>query len=171
MLRPIRTEELLLFYRWATQSDASPFWYGERCGTKIPTLEDFFREWPPSYFDGSQPENWRCFIIIADGHPIGEINYNEINRASHSVDIDILIAEEVQKGKGYGSDALQTLAAYLFEHMQVEKCEVKVIANNERAIRAYHKIGFTTVQSFVENGIIWLKMALGKNVFPGALAS
>lgn len=162
VLRPIRTEEFFLFYKWATQSKATPFWYGEPCGTRIPSLQDFMQEWQPFYFDGSQPEKGRSFVIIADGQRIGQINYNEINRVNNSVNIDILIAEDIQQGKGYGSDALQTLATYLYEHMQVSICDLIVLSTNERAIHTYQKLGFSTTQQFTVNGIGWQKMEMQK---------
>ncbi len=165
LVRAITPEEFFLFYTWATQSDASAYWYGERCGTRIPSLQDFRNEWQPHYFDGSQPEKGRSFVILADGKPIGQINYNEINRICNAVDIDVLIGEDLQKGKGYGSDAIRTLVNHLFLYMQIEHCELKVLSENTRAIQAYLRLGFEQVLSFVENGIAWQKMVLDKEVF------
>lgn len=165
LVRAITPEEFFLFYTWATQSEATPYWYGERCGTRIPSLQDFRNEWQPYYFDGSQPEKGRSFVIIADGRPIGQINYNEINRICNAVDIDVLIGEDLQKGKGFGSDAIRTLVNHLFQYMQIEHCELKVLAENKRAIQAYLRLGFESALSFVENGIAWQKMVLDKEVF------
>jgi diamine N-acetyltransferase len=165
LVRAINPEEFFLFYTWATQSEAATYWYGDRCGTRIPSPQDFRNEWQPFYFDGSQPEKGRSFVIIADGKPIGQINYNEINRICNAVDIDVLIGEDLQKGKGYGSDAIRTLVNHLFQYMHIEHCELKVLADNTRAIQAYLRIGFESVLSFVENGIAWQKMVLDKKSF------
>jgi RimJ/RimL family protein N-acetyltransferase len=165
LIRAITPEEFFLFYTWATQSEATAYWYGERCGTRIPSLQDFRNEWQAHYFDGSQPEKGRSFVIIADGQPIGQINYNEINRICNAVDIDVLIGEDLQKGKGYGSDAIRTLVNYLFRYMHIEHCELKVLAENTKAIQAYLRIGFESVVSLVENGISWQKMVLDRESF------
>ncbi|MCD4843515.1 MAG: hypothetical protein K8R25_03405 [Methanosarcinales archaeon] len=32
VLRPMTVEEIPIFYKWATQSDSTPFWYSEVYG-------------------------------------------------------------------------------------------------------------------------------------------
>jgi len=110
ILRPMTVDEIPIFYQWATQSEATPFMYGELYGDHVPTYEELMRDWKGYYFDGSKPEKGRCFIILVGNKAIGQVNYNEINRENNSVELDIFIAEDVDKGKGYGTDALRTLA-------------------------------------------------------------
>jgi len=153
-------EETLLFFKWATQSDATPFWYGELQGDKIPTHEQFLKDWKKYYFDGSAPEKGRCFVILVDDKAIGQINYNEIDRRDNSVELDIIIAEYKHKNKGYGTDALQTLSKYLFLIMNIQKCWVDVIYKNPRAIRAYQKAGFKITKTFFDMGIECLHLEL-----------
>jgi RimJ/RimL family protein N-acetyltransferase len=155
-LRPMTVEEIPLFYQWAIHS---PFWYGGPYGDKIPTYEEFTQDWKRYYFDGSQPEKGRAFVIMVGNRLIGEINYNEINREDNSVELDILIAEE-EKGKGYGPDALETLAKYLFSKMSVQLCWVEAVTKNTRATRAYEKAGFETTRTFVKDGIECAHMEL-----------
>jgi len=142
--------EIPTFYRWATQSEATPFWYDDG---RIPSYEEFIRDWKSYYFDGSEPEKGRCFIILAGNKAIGQINYNEINREDNSVELDIIIAEDVDKNKGYGTDALKTLIKHLFQNMNIQLCWIEPIAKNFRAIRAYEKAGFRTIRTFVSNGV------------------
>jgi hypothetical protein len=42
-LRPMTVEEITTFYEWATQSEATPFWYGELQGDKVPSYEKFLK--------------------------------------------------------------------------------------------------------------------------------
>ena len=114
LLRPMTAEQVTLFYRWATQSEAAPFWYGDLVGEPAPTYEHFIKDFEGYYFDGSQPEKGRSFVIMVGRRAIGEINYNEIDRKNNSVDLDIIIADDRDKNRGYGSDALKALARYLF---------------------------------------------------------
>ena len=137
------------FYKWATASEATPFWYEDG---RIPTLEEFARDWKEYYFDGSQPEKGRCFNILIGDRVIGQVNYNDINRENNSVELDIIIAEDINKNKGYGTDALKTLARYLFQNMNIKLCWIEPIARNTRAIRAYEKAGFRTTRKFVHQG-------------------
>jgi RimJ/RimL family protein N-acetyltransferase len=149
-LRPMTLEEVPVFYKWAIQS---PFWYGKPYGDPTPTYEEFVKDWGRHYFEGSEPEKGRAFAIIVGNKVIGEINYNEINRKDNSVELDILIYEDVEKGKGYGPDALKTLANYLFSEMKVRLCCIEPVTKNRRAIRAYEKAGFKIAKTFVKDGI------------------
>jgi diamine N-acetyltransferase len=158
VLQPMTAEKIPIFYKWATQSDSTPFWYGELYGDSIPTYEEFTRDWKLHFFDGSQPENGRCFIISAESRAIGQINYNRINRNNNSVELDIIIADDRYKGRGYGSDALNTLVEYLFKSMNIRLCYIEVITKNTRAIKAYEKAGFKITITFVKNQVKWYRM-------------
>ena len=162
ILQPMTVDELSLFYQWATQSEAAPFWYGELVGEQIPAFQEFGQEFPEYYFDSSQPEKGQSLAIIVDNRAIGEINYNKIDRENNSVELDIIIAKDRDKNKGYGSDALKTLAEYLFQEMNVQTCFLETVTQNPRAIRAYEKAGFKQTKIFIENGIEWVRMELGR---------
>lgn len=149
-LRPMTVEEITIFYKWATQSSSTPFWYDELYGEQIPTYEEFIRDWKKHYFDGSKPEKGRSFVILVGGRAIGQINYNEINKKDNSVELDIIIARDADKGKGYGTDALKTLAKYLFQKMNVRVCWIEVITKNRRAMRTYEKVGFKITKTLVK---------------------
>lgn len=152
-MRPMTVDEIPIFYQWVTQSDGAPFWYGEPYGDPIPTYEKFTQDWTRYYFDGSKPEKGRCFIILVGNRAIGQINYNDINRENNSVELDIIIAEDADKNKGYGTDTLKTLTKYLFQKMNIQLCEIEPITKNPRAIRAYEKAGFKTTKTFVKDRV------------------
>src|SRR3989338_676713 len=141
-LRPMNEGERNIFYEWATRSSATPFWYGRLYRGKIPSREKFFRDWKPHYFNGSAPELGRCFVILVGNKAIGQVNYNKID-AEKRVEIDIIIADEQNRGKGYGSDAIKRLVAYLFGRMKVREVWVAAIKKNPRAINTYKKAGFS----------------------------
>ena len=160
ILRPMTVEEIPLFFKWATQSDATPYWYGELQGDKIPSYEEFLKDWKSHYFDGSAPEKGRCFMILVDNEAIGQVNYNEVDRGDNSVELDIIIADDRHKNKGHGSDALQTLTRYLFREMDVQKCWIDVIQKNPRALKAYKKAGFKIIKTFIDMGIECYRLEL-----------
>ena len=143
-------DELPTFFKWATQSDSTPYWYDDG---RIPTYEEFTRDRKRYYFDGSEPEKGRCFMILVDNRAVGQINYNNITRENNSVELDIIIAADEDKSKGYGTDALKTLTRYLFQNMNIQVCWIEPIAINTRAIRAYEKAGFKTTKKFISQGL------------------
>ncbi len=159
-LRPMTFGEIPIFFEWATQSDATPYWYGELQGDRVPTFKEFCKDWKRYYFDGSAPEKGRCFVILVNDTAIGQVNYNEIDKKNNSVELDIIIAEDRHKNKGYGTDALQTLSKYLFLVMDIQTCWIDVVCANQRAIRAYQKAGFTITKSFVDMEIECLHLEL-----------
>lgn len=54
----------------------------------------------------------------------------------------LVIGEKDQWGKGFGRDALRTLARYAFEEMNLHRLELEVFDFNERARRCYRSCGF-----------------------------
>ena len=156
-LRPMTVAEIPLFYQWATQSDSAPLWYEDG---RIPTYEEFTRDWKRYYFDGSEPEKGRCFIILAGNRPVGQVNYNEINRENNSVELDIIIAEDMDKDRGYGTDALKILTGYLLDSMNIRLCWIEPVAGNTRAVKAYEKAGFRTTRKFTAGDVECYHMEL-----------
>jgi len=149
VLKPMSPGDITRFFEWATKSDGALFWYGGPLfGEPIPTFEIFKDDWQSYYFDGRQPEKGRCFMIQVDDRDTGQVNYNHINRIDNSTELDIIIAASEDKGKGYGTDALKTLSAYLFRKLNIDNCFIEPISTNKRAIRAYEKSGFKTTQTY-----------------------
>jgi RimJ/RimL family protein N-acetyltransferase len=52
------------------------------------------------------------------------------------------IGEPEYRGKGYGSDALRVLLRYVFQDLNLRRLGLFVFGFNDRAIRAYEKVGF-----------------------------
>jgi len=141
ILTPIKPEEKDDFYKLATQTEGSNFWYGEN-GKIERTKEKFFEDWNEGYFDVGSPEKGQCFWIVVDGEKIGQVNYNKIDQENKKVELDIIIGDGAKMGKGYGTDALKALIKYLFDNFDINKIWVEPRANNPRAVRVYEKIGF-----------------------------
>lgn len=159
-LEPMTKDEIPQFFYWATKS---PFWYGEYSDEPIPTYEQFRDEWKDHYFDGSQPALGRSFAVVFNNRTVGQINYNEINRTDKSVDVDIIIYQEQDRGKGYGSDALRALCEYLFTEFGLKKIQLETAVKNERAIASYKKIGFKIFDSYISKGIEFFRMEVTKD--------
>ncbi len=154
-LRPMLLSERRKFFRWATHSDATPWWYGELYGDEVPGYEGFKLDWSDDYFDLSQPERGQCYVIDYEGVEVGQINYNPIHRLDRTTEMDILIADKKYYGKRIGSDSIRLLSSYLFEALEVDRIKIEVIRQNERAFHAYQKVGFKWIYTYVLNGIEW----------------
>jgi RimJ/RimL family protein N-acetyltransferase len=58
--------------------------------------------------------------------------------------IDLFLGREA-RGRGLGPDAIRTLARYLFEERGHHRLTIDPAAANDRAIRAYERVGFRPV--------------------------
>ena len=85
------------------------------------------------------------FAVLADGEMVGAIQYAEENEPDYRhAGIDVFLGRE-GRGRGLGPDAVRTLARYLFEERGHHRLTIDPAASNERAIRAYERVGFRRV--------------------------
>ena len=85
------------------------------------------------------------FAIELDDRVVGTVQFHEENEPDYRhAGLDIFLDAEHQR-KGLGSDALRTLARYLFEVRGHHRLTIDPSAANERAIRAYRRIGFRSI--------------------------
>lgn len=90
-------------------------------------------------------EDTVVLAIELDGMVIGSIQAAEEPDPDYRhAGIDLFLATAWQ-GQGLGTDAIRTLARYLFEVRGHHRLTIDPSAANERAIRAYERIGFRRV--------------------------
>lgn len=105
-----------------------------------------------AFFDGSAPHLGRCFVILVNNEPVGQVYYNDIEERDHKkrTELDVWLRSERYCGQGFGSDAILTLCEYLAHQFGVQEFMMQPSARNPRAIRAYEKIGFVKLPLTVE---------------------
>ncbi|MFJ8039713.1 GNAT family N-acetyltransferase [Kitasatospora sp. NPDC096147] len=79
---------------------------------------------------------------VADRRPIGKIDYRDLDPWAGSVTLGITIGEREFWGTGHGSEALRLLVDHLFGAYPLVRIELDTWSGNERAMRAFTKIGF-----------------------------
>ncbi len=147
-LRPAIEQDKHMIYKWLAKSDITASFMGPPRFSEnpVPTWEEFCADYKPHFFDGSKPELGRCFIIMVDGTPVGQINYGDVDQHHQRTELDIWMSCEENCGRGYGSDALQTLCKHLFQTYGIVEFLIRPSARNRRAIRAYQKAGFQHIE-------------------------
>jgi aminoglycoside 6'-N-acetyltransferase len=86
-----------------------------------------------------------AFAIQADDLVVGSIQYTEENGPDYRhAGIDVFLGTAHQN-RGLGSEAVRTLARYLFDQRGHHRITIDPALSNERAIRAYRRIGFRPV--------------------------
>lgn len=72
---------------------------------------------------------------------IGSCGFHNIDWRNRVGEAGIVIGAIDQWDRGYGTDALQTLIAWGFYTLNLNRVQVRVNAENARAIRCYEKVG------------------------------
>jgi RimJ/RimL family protein N-acetyltransferase len=110
----------------------------------------------------SGPPDAQEFVIrtLAEDKAIGFIALWQGGPAVHSnAWLAIGIGERDYWGKGYGSDALNIAARFAFEALEQRRITLGVFEYNERAMKAYEKVGFKYEgrlrEVFVRDGRRW----------------
>lgn len=147
MLRPAAKEDRQFVFEWLACSDLTSSMLGppDFPDNPVPTWEEFINDYSAHFFDGSNPGAGRCFIILVSGEPIGQVNYNEICAEDRSTELDIWLSHSRHTGKGYGTDALETLCKHLSEEFDIRRFIIAPSARNIRAVKSYRKAGFAEV--------------------------
>lgn len=109
------------------------------------------RWWPP---DNAQELHEMLFepetdvvpwVVEHEGRVVGYIqDWEETDPWYRHAGIDLFLTTAVQ-GQGLGPDAIRTLAAHLIDDRGHHRLTIDPVATNERAIRAYTRVGFRPV--------------------------
>ncbi len=108
------------------------------------------RWWAPNGLDAAVDELFGeeegvVYAIELDGGVIGAIEYDEENERDYRhAGIDLFLATDYQ-GRGLGRDAVASMARHLFEVRGHHRVVIDPAVANERAIRAYERVGFRRV--------------------------
>ncbi|EFC91259.1 GCN5-related N-acetyltransferase [Dethiosulfovibrio peptidovorans DSM 11002] len=73
---------------------------------------------------------------------IGQIDFHVIDWKNRSARIALVVGTPGNRGKGYGSEALNTLVDYGFRFMNLHRMDLLVREDNLSARRCYEKCGF-----------------------------
>ena len=81
-------------------------------------------------------------INTVNGEAIGYTAIKGISKTRTHAEIGIAIMEKEYRGQGYGAEALKQVVEYAFKILDLTLLGLTVFSNNQRAIRAYEKLGF-----------------------------
>jgi RimJ/RimL family protein N-acetyltransferase len=91
------------------------------------------------------PESLAMAIHIkATGRLVGSCAFSQLDADNGSVLYHITIGEREAWGRGYGTEATALMVRHAFETLGLHRVALSVFEFNERAIRAYRRVGFTT---------------------------
>ena len=139
-LRPPEREDLPLFVEWLSNPDLRKFVTIRYISLGLE--EQWYERLLES--TGQMPPGRLHFVIeaIDSAQPIGVISLEGINWCDRTSEVGIIVGDQAYWGKGYGTDAMRVLLRVGFDWYNLHRIDLRVIADNERAIRSYEKCGY-----------------------------
>ncbi|MDD4903768.1 MAG: GNAT family protein [Candidatus Bipolaricaulis sp.] len=149
-LRPLDEVDLDRCMRWVNDPELLPFLM-----RRTPMNRSAEREWLLQ--QGRSEANFSLAIVLKDGdRHIGNAGLHGIHPFNRSAEFGILIGEADGRGRGHGTEAARLLIDHGFRELGLHRIQLHVYAFNERARRAYEKVGFraegTEREAYYRNG-------------------
>lgn len=143
-LRPAEPIDREPIFNWLANSNITHKMMGPPLfpDCPVPSWDEFLDSYPDYFFNGTEPQKGRCFIIELDKEAIGQINHDEITGANNSTEFDIWLKDEKFTQKGYGSEAIELLMNYLIHEFNSSEFRIAPSKRNSAAVKTYQKLGF-----------------------------
>ena len=157
-LRSKKIEDAEQDYEWRTDPELSAL------DATVP-INISLREYISHFKDELKyPVPWSVKYAIEDknGYLIGNIMYYDIDPIDKEAEIGIIIGDKAFLSEGYGTDALHTLASHVFNTTNIILLYLHTLTTNERAKKAFKKVGFKEVGPVRKEGMNFIKMDLLK---------
>ena len=86
---------------------------------------------------------FRCIIANKDNNkPLGTLILNEIDQRNGVGHIHIKMAKDEARGKGYGTDAVNTLVRFAFQELRLNCIFANILSYNIASVKLFEKCGF-----------------------------
>lgn len=127
------------------------------------TTETFTREVIERWYRTREDHTDRLDLAIVErstGEVAGEVVLNERDPAARTCSFRISLRGPDWFGRRLGTEATALIIQHGFEQLGLDRITLEVLARNPRARRSYEKVGFVTTGEVVEDGEIWVHMAI-----------
>ena len=85
----------------------------------------------------------RCIVALQeDEKAIGTIILSDIDQKNATGHIHIKMSKDGGRGKGYGTDAVNTMVRYAFEELRLNCIYANILFYNEASIKLFERCGF-----------------------------
>jgi aminoglycoside 6'-N-acetyltransferase len=134
-LRPARRDDLDRLREILLQPGVARWWGGPREDPAFDVASD--------WLDGDETD--AVFVIEVDGRTVGSIQFGQELEPDYRHGTIDLFLEADRQGRGLGPDAIRAVARYLFDVLGHHRITIDPSAANDRAIRAYERVGFRPI--------------------------
>ncbi len=137
-LRTLEPEDTDVLYQWENDPEN---WKVSH--TLVPFSRYQLKQYVESPQDIFAHQQIRFMICsLENDQPLGAIDLFELEVVHQRVGVGILIANNAERGRGYGSEALQLLIDYAFKTLPVRQLFCNILVDNDVSIKLFESAGF-----------------------------
>lgn len=86
----------------------------------------------------------RCVVALKEnGKPVGTLILSDIDQKNGTAQIHIKMSKDGGRGKGYGSDSVNTLVSYAFRELRMNCIFANILSYNVASVHLFEKCGFS----------------------------
>ena len=138
-LSPMCIDDAIIYTKWMNDFDVTDK-INSSCN--LITVESE-KEWLEK---NSRIGNYQFAIVKQENDElIGNCSLHDLDFINQKGTVGIFIGDKENRGKGYGSEALELLLSYGFNHLNLNNIMLTVYSFNEPAINCYKKVGFKEI--------------------------
>ena len=146
--------------------------YAWRCDRDLARLDaaspikPSYREYVAYYADELRfpsRRRHRFAIESLDGKHIGNCMYYDIDEQRRQAELGIMIGDRHYWGKGYGTDAVNTLVNHIFTETNIDRIYLNTLEWNVRAQLCFQKCKFIPCGRVTKNGNDFIVMELHRS--------
>ena len=156
LLRDKRIEDAENDYSWRVDEELA------RLDATRPLRMSFreFRKYSKEELEYPSPWSRRFAIETLEGRHIGNCMFYDIDTRRGEAELGIVVGDKDYLGKGYGTDAVDSLLDHIFTTTTIAKVYLHTLDWNERARRSFAKSGFREVRPVRRSGLDFIRMEI-----------
>ena len=137
-LRALEPQDVATLYQW--ENDTA-IWVASN--TQVPFSKFVLEQYvAASHLDLHTNKQLRLMITTKEGLDVGAIDLFDFDSQHQRAGIGILVAEKMDRGKGYATEALNLLIQYCFTQLHLNQLYCNITIDNEASIQLFKKHNF-----------------------------
>ena len=141
ILRAMEPQDLELLFSWENNPDNWPI-----SGTLAPFSKYAIKKFIASPQDIDLNKQLRLMIAVKEsGRCVGCVDLFEYDGRNRRAGVGILIADNNDKGKGYGKEALEVLCSYAKNTLNLHQLYCNIMLDNKASLKLFEQSGFTII--------------------------
>lgn len=136
-LRELEKRDMQIINAWRNDSDLIAY-LGAPFRFINPVVDE---KWFEAYMSNRNTQV-RCVIVNDNDDVLGLVSLVNIDNLKQSAVFNIMIGDKDNRGKGVGKFATKEMLKHAFLNLNLNRIELAVLTDNQRAIKLYEKIGF-----------------------------